>query len=383
MTKVTFRFGTGESGNAYLGIGWSVPQPTFVWCVGTVSELALPIGSATRLRLVVMAYLHPPDLTAQRLGIAVDGAKAGEAVLGKLWNVVDLTLPPSDKRLRRITLVHPDARRATDADPREVSVALSWVEAEIPPGDPVLTDDLLVPPAPLLMDGAVTEAQFRALGEGFTYINLIQRARLAQQERVLEIGSGNGQKARVLARYLSTGSYDGLDIVPEPIRWCGDRYAHLRNFRFHVADIASSHYRPAGVQSAEAYRLPFTDHAFDLVFLCSVFTHMLPAEVANYTREIARVLRPGGRCVATYFLLHDDVDGWAEPPPMAFPHAHGAAQVIDGANPAMGVAHHEAWVRLQWREAGMRVAEIAFGRWSGAPDQMHALQDAILAVKPG
>jgi SAM-dependent methyltransferase len=157
----------------------------------------------------------------------------------------------------------------------------------------------------------------------------------------------------------------------------------LRNFRFHGADLASSHYRPKGARSAANYRLPFADGAFDLAFLCSVFTHMLPAEVANYTREIVRVLRPGGRCVATYFLLTDDIEGWAKAPPMAFPHEFGPGRVLDPANPSQGIAHPEAWVRAQWRAAGMRVAEIGFGRWCGAPDLLHALQDSVLVVKPG
>jgi SAM-dependent methyltransferase len=382
MARITFRFGTGETGNAYLEDGWAAPLPTLVWCTGEASTLALPIGAAASLRLMVMASLQPPELTAQRFGVLVDGVNTGEGLLAKLWSVVEVRLPPSPVRVRRIALRHPDGRPGRDGDPRARSVALSWATADIADSDPVLTDDLLIPPPSLLMDGSGSGEHFRVLGEGFAHISLIQRAALRPEERVLEIGSGNGQKARVLARYLTTGTYDGLDIVPEPIQWCRDRYAHLRNFRFHVADIASSHYRPGGALRAESYRLPFADAAFDLVFLCSVFTHMLPPEVANYTREIFRVLSAGGRCVATYFLLTDDLAGWADPPAMTFPHEHGPARVLSADNPTMGVAYPEAWARALWRAAGMRVAEINFGRWCGAPDRLQALQDAMLVVKP-
>lgn len=34
-----------------------------------------------------------------------------------------------------------------------------------------------------------------------------------------------------------------------------------------------------------------------------MFTHLSPADRDNYLREIRRVLRPGGRCFATFFLL--------------------------------------------------------------------------------
>ena len=40
-----------------------------------------------------------------------------------------------------------------------------------------------------------------------------------------------------------------------------------------------------------------------MVYLISVFTHMLPEECENYAQEIMRVLRPGGRCAVTTFLV--------------------------------------------------------------------------------
>jgi ubiquinone/menaquinone biosynthesis C-methylase UbiE len=37
----------------------------------------------------------------------------------------------------------------------------------------------------------------------------------------------------------------------------------------------------------------------------SLFTHIRPAEVENYLREMARVLKPGGRCLAAFFMLNE------------------------------------------------------------------------------
>jgi ubiquinone/menaquinone biosynthesis C-methylase UbiE len=131
--------------------------------------------------------------------------------------------------------------------------------------------------------------------------------------------------------------------------------------------------------------LPYCDGEFDLVFLCSVFTHMMPAGVTNYSHEIARVLKPGGRCVVTYFLLNDDnlkrmVTG---KPVFNFSHPFQGCRVLDAANPTQAVALPEAWVREAWRSAGMRVAEMTFGFWPGAPDVLGALQDMVIVVKPG
>ena len=41
----------------------------------------------------------------------------------------------------------------------------------------------------------------------------------------------------------------------------------------------------------------------DVAFLTSVFTHMLPEDVEHYLDELARVLKPGGRTLITWFLL--------------------------------------------------------------------------------
>jgi cyclopropane fatty-acyl-phospholipid synthase-like methyltransferase len=41
----------------------------------------------------------------------------------------------------------------------------------------------------------------------------------------------------------------------------------------------------------------------DLVFAASVFTHVLPANVAHYFREAARILRPDGRCIFSFFFV--------------------------------------------------------------------------------
>ena len=116
----------------------------------------------------------------------------------------------------------------------------------------------LLPPVELLFDGSSTIQEFISVGDGFTREYLLHRAHLQPNERVLDLGSGNGQKARVLATYLdSRGSYEGLDIVRAGIEWCQLAYPHLPNFRFILADdLHSTHYNPKGRVRAENYRLP-------------------------------------------------------------------------------------------------------------------------------
>ena len=94
-------------------------------------------------------------------------------------------------------------------------------------------EDELIPPVEMLFDGTTSQEEFKNHGEGFTKYYLIDHARLKVDERVLDVGSGNGQKARVLANYLSDkGSYEGIDIVAEGIEWCSEKYKKYQHFRF-------------------------------------------------------------------------------------------------------------------------------------------------------
>lgn len=130
---------------------------------------------------------------------------------------------------------------------------------------------------------------------------------LQPHEDVLEIGCGIGRIAAPLTQYLRDGTYRGFDIVPHGIEWCQRKItSQYPNFTFFVSDIYNKAYNPRGKQKPSEYSFPFADKSFDFVFLTSVFTHMLADDVEHYAREIGRVLRPGGRCYCTAYLINDD-----------------------------------------------------------------------------
>jgi len=113
----------------------------------------------------------------------------------------------------------------------------------------------LLPPLPLLSDGSVSIEEFISVGENFVHYFLINHARLQPHESVLDIGSGIGQKARPLSRYL-TNRYDGLEIMADAVEWCQRAYARFPAFNFQAADICSAHYNPTGKLQAGEYISP-------------------------------------------------------------------------------------------------------------------------------
>jgi ubiquinone/menaquinone biosynthesis C-methylase UbiE len=140
---------------------------------------------------------------------------------------------------------------------------------------------------------------------GKLYLDLFSKyGGLQPNHRVLDVGSGIGRMALPLTGYLTpAGSYEGFDIVSEGVNWCNKNIAaHHPHFRFHLVNLKNDLYSSTGIE-ASGFVFPYPDGEFDFVFLTSVFTHMLPEEVDNYMKEIARVLKKGGRCFATFFVF--------------------------------------------------------------------------------
>lgn len=242
--------------------------------------------------------------------------------------------------------------------------------------------DAILPPAHLrLYYYGTIDPEPYARGAEAARTELVTRG-LRAEHRVLDIGSGLGNLALGLAGFLR-GGYDGLEIHAEAVAWC-QRAITPRHpgFRFHRADVASRAYNPRGRVPASAYRFPFDDDSFDFAFLASVFTHMLPDEVENYVREIARVLAPGGTCVASFFLLNDEtragIDGGRSFMSFGVDHASGLCRLHDAAVPESAVAIDEAFVRGVHDRSGLAIRDVRRGRWwNGQPHE----QDVVTASK--
>ncbi len=110
----------------------------------------------------------------------------------------------------------------------------------------------------------------------------------------------------------------------------------------------------------------------------------MPEGVANYIKEIGRVLKKDGRCVASFFLLNEETMKQIEVGNTAvvkFPHVVGDHRIMDLNSPWSGIALKETWVRHCFAEAGLSVGSVMLGRWAGSGCMRIGLQDAIFAAK--
>jgi ubiquinone/menaquinone biosynthesis C-methylase UbiE len=222
------------------------------------------------------------------------------------------------------------------------------------------------------------------MGKGIVN-DLVLHAGLAAGDDVLDVGCGSGRVAIPLIETVGPeGSYEGFDVVPEAISWCTRRITSVYpNFRFQLADVYSHHYHRKGSQTAESFVFPFDDEQFDLVFLTSIVTHLGAAATERYLRECARVLRPGGRIFATFFLMDEFAAAAAEAGTSdpSFGRADDGSYTANPRDPGAAVAHDEPTVRSIVDSAGLDLAmEPIRGKWSGRTDS-NRHQDIVVAVK--
>ena len=215
----------------------------------------------------------------------------------------------------------------------------------------------------------------------------VERGSLKPNDRVLDVGCGTGRMASELSEYLDReGRYEGFDIMPEAIESCRRNIGSKHpNFNFSLIDVSNKFYNPDGEEVASEMTFPWESNSFDFVFLRSVFTHLLPREMKNYLREIARVLRPDGTCLATFFLVNDVSLEFmrAGKSLVNFKYKGPHYRLLDPNVPERAIAYDEKLIRNLYARIGLEIVEpIHYGSWRGNWDQW-PVQDVVVGTRKG
>jgi ubiquinone/menaquinone biosynthesis C-methylase UbiE len=242
-------------------------------------------------------------------------------------------------------------------------------------------DKLLIPPKEL--DYGIKVDHFQATGEEYAE-HCRRLAALTPDSRVLDVGCGFAPLGAALTEYLSSaGSYEGIDVVRTGVEWAAQTMTpRFPNFRFTWVDVFNSTYHQAGQLDPRSFRFPFADNEFDLVYLRSVFTHMLPPEVSHYMAEIRRVMKPSGRSFITYFLLNEEsIDLMTgDSASRNFSYDYGIYRQTEP-GPYATIAYQEDYIRELYRRHHLSIAgTIHYGRWCGRADGWSS-QDIVIAMK--
>ncbi|MEZ4570370.1 MAG: methyltransferase domain-containing protein [Thermomicrobiales bacterium] len=127
----------------------------------------------------------------------------------------------------------------------------------------------------------------RSLGQDI--VRLVELTEAKRDDIALDVATGGGHTALALAPHV--GQIVASDLTPR------------------MLDAAREHILGKGIENAsfeiaDAESMPFDDESFDIV-TCRIAPHHF-SDITAFAREVARVLKPGGRFVLMDSISPDD-----------------------------------------------------------------------------
>jgi SAM-dependent methyltransferase len=142
----------------------------------------------------------------------------------------------------------------------------------------------------------ISDVYFREIDQRFVPVvdAVIARASLTPGESVLDLGTGTGPVAEKAATIVAgSGNVVGVDISRDMLA-----QAQKRMMARGLTNVT--------LREGRGERIPAGDHTFDVVLCSLAIMYVIDREAA--AREIARVLSPGGRLVASVWAGPDECD---------------------------------------------------------------------------
>ncbi len=199
---------------------------------------------------------------------------------------------------------------------------------------------------------------------------LVRRCGLSKASVVLDVGCGVGRlPIGILDQVGDIRVYRGVDVHSKSIRWCK---LHIEgshpSFQFRLIDVKNRCYNPDGSPLSDSFRLPFDDSSFDIIYLYSVFSHMMPDDVSVYLGEFSRLLRPEGKVFLTAFLEEGVPDAVENPPDYR----------MKWNGPLHCVRFNLSFFTGLVRDAGLRLSEFEYGQETDGQSAIYLSRTAVV-----
>ena len=238
----------------------------------------------------------------------------------------------------------------------------------------------LVPPRGMIFIGS---GDFVKQGEHLANL-VITHTHLQPNSKILDVGCGIGRLAVPLTKYLSKeGSYEGFDIVEFGINWCTKNISSkYPNFHFICVGLKNDLYNLDTQKEAKEFIFPYPENYFDSIVLTSVFTHMMPSDVKHYLKQIASVLKEGGKCLATFFIINKEVEMMMQSnqSSFVFKYSYDGYFLMHSSVKEANVAFEENFLRSMISDSGLFIEAMYRGSWSNGSNALD-FQDVVILSK--
>ena len=197
--------------------------------------------------------------------------------------------------------------------------------------------------------------------------------------RLLDVGCGWGRLAFALREEIPGVEYEGFDPHRKHVQWAQEHLTRVDPlFGLHIAGIANEIYRPDGRLSPARFKFPYADGRFDVVVAHSLFRFLQPEAFEHYVAEVARVLKPGGRFLASFYLLNEARAKRlpAMKDPLCFVFPDGDVTTTRPQRQGL-LAYREDYVREVLARNRLEPEQIEYGSWE--PVENGLAQDFVVA----
>jgi SAM-dependent methyltransferase len=163
-------------------------------------------------------------------------------------------------------------------------------------------------------DWSAFKTQEEAYNKAFDQLSSIEHIKSCN--KILDIGCGPGRLALgLINNNASIEKYVGVDVNKTAVDWCSSNLTTLNgNYEFFYLNKYNARYASSNsTENSSYFDIDAFKNKYDLVYLYSVFSHLVPDDLIEYLNVFKNLLEPNGVVYTTIFV-GNAVDTYEENP---------------------------------------------------------------------